>query len=469
MHWKDYEKEIFEYFKTHYPEALITFDAKLKGRYSKRDRQIDVLIEDSIADFPVRLVVDAKYYARRIDVKHVEQFIAMVEDVDAHQGLLITSEGFSEAAINRAYYGPSRIELDIISFADIQRNQSLLAFPFSGNRSVMTFAPIGWVIEPGNSVDFLASLYQRGLTLEKAQKIHEWMYVNTWHIDSTIENIEDLMRMQSANFEKFYGRTTIEEKTGPPRKDGYRTKVRIATFEKAPFIEVTGYIQAENIIVFFVLYTRKELLTKNYRKLGFLLKYSVPANLTFDNSIVIEQALREIPSISDHEKKAEKLRQVAVWHCEMGNDALGLEFHRLSFETFANNFTNIKALVNGELRHGTTDAAASVAKALFRLQPKNPATGETIADIYIKADKGLDAVAIFRELINEFADQKEELGNLYFHLANLLHWLQTDPKKVILTMQKAEKNLREVFPDSHEVFGGIQAFYEYYDQKNNQS
>jgi hypothetical protein len=75
MNWKQYEKELFAYFKSHYPEASVVFDVKKVGRYSKKERQIDILVEDSIADYPVTLVVDAKYYGKKVDVKDVESFI----------------------------------------------------------------------------------------------------------------------------------------------------------------------------------------------------------------------------------------------------------------------------------------------------------------------------------------------------------------------------------------------------------
>ncbi|MBD3330183.1 hypothetical protein GF354_01475 [Candidatus Peregrinibacteria bacterium] len=52
MNWKDYEKEAQAYFPRMYPGAQITYDTKVLGRYSKNQRQIDVLIEDEKAGFP---------------------------------------------------------------------------------------------------------------------------------------------------------------------------------------------------------------------------------------------------------------------------------------------------------------------------------------------------------------------------------------------------------------------------------
>ncbi len=116
MNWKDYEKEIFESLKEIYKDASITFNQKLRGKYSHIDRQIDILIESYIAGKKIRLIVDCKCFNKNIDIKVVEAFISMVEDVDAKQGILITSKGFSPAAINRAYYGSTDVELDILNF-----------------------------------------------------------------------------------------------------------------------------------------------------------------------------------------------------------------------------------------------------------------------------------------------------------------------------------------------------------------
>src|SRR5665647_2858867 len=119
MNWKDYEEEIFQAFKNIYPEATITFDARIIGRFSKEERQIDILVEGSIAGRKIRIVVDGKFYNKKIDVKHVESFISMVEDIGAAQGILVTPRGYSKAAINRAYFGPSDIELDILNFDEL--------------------------------------------------------------------------------------------------------------------------------------------------------------------------------------------------------------------------------------------------------------------------------------------------------------------------------------------------------------
>jgi hypothetical protein len=85
MDWQQYEREIEEQFRQTYPSAQITHDAKLVGKFSKVERRIDLLIEERASDFAFRIVVDAKYRGRKIDVSDVEAFIGLTrEEAGAH-------------------------------------------------------------------------------------------------------------------------------------------------------------------------------------------------------------------------------------------------------------------------------------------------------------------------------------------------------------------------------------------------
>ena len=47
--WRAYEAEIMELLRDEYPQAQINRDQKRVGRFSKVERQIDILIEGQIA------------------------------------------------------------------------------------------------------------------------------------------------------------------------------------------------------------------------------------------------------------------------------------------------------------------------------------------------------------------------------------------------------------------------------------
>jgi hypothetical protein len=83
-------------------EMSITPNARIIGCLSGRKRQVDVLIdarwEDNISR---RILVDAKRHKRKIDIKDVEAFEAMMKDCRAERGILVCPNGFTEGAKRR--------------------------------------------------------------------------------------------------------------------------------------------------------------------------------------------------------------------------------------------------------------------------------------------------------------------------------------------------------------------------------
>ena len=118
--WQLYEREIEEQFREAYPSARITPNAKLVGKFSKVERQIDILIEEQASDFAFRIVVDAKHRGRKIDVGDVEAFLGLTRDVEAHTGMMIALEGYTAAAINRAHYDNLDVILDVLNLDELK-------------------------------------------------------------------------------------------------------------------------------------------------------------------------------------------------------------------------------------------------------------------------------------------------------------------------------------------------------------
>ncbi len=110
--WQQLELLIAEIQKDLAPGATVTHNATLHGYDSETDRQIDVLVEQQIGQFPMRIIFDCKDYARPVDVKGVESFAGMVRDVRAHQGCLVSAKGFTVSAkklakkLGMAIYSP---------------------------------------------------------------------------------------------------------------------------------------------------------------------------------------------------------------------------------------------------------------------------------------------------------------------------------------------------------------------------
>lgn len=278
MNWKDYEKEIHDYFAKAYPNADISHDVKVKGRYSQTERQIDILIEDYVAGNRIRIVVDGKFFSQKIDVKNVEMFIGMLNDCEVNKGLLITQEGFSEAAIKRAHYDPLDIDLDILNFKDLDQFQNYGGMPYCGDHGVIASAPFGWIIDATSRENMLATFYQRGLTFEEALISKEWIYVNIMGKDNTIKSLDDFLEQQK----EYTIRDFPDAKIGflpTIKREGKMTKLRTIEIATYPTIEYTGFVEFDEFIFFAVLFTPLELKRKNIRKLEEIMLNALPLNI----------------------------------------------------------------------------------------------------------------------------------------------------------------------------------------------
>ena len=94
----------------------ITPDAKLTGLLSEVPRQIDLLIKGNVSGIAdVTIALDCKCFSKKVDVKDVEAFLGMIEDVGVNMGMLVTTVGFTPAAKRRA----AKIVQEVVPLVDI--------------------------------------------------------------------------------------------------------------------------------------------------------------------------------------------------------------------------------------------------------------------------------------------------------------------------------------------------------------
>ena len=129
--WKEYEKKLFEFLKNTYPDCEIEFDDSIFGIYSNVERQIDFAVRGNIAGKRILGIVDCKYYNKNIDVKVIESFIGMMQDVNANFGFMITNKGYSQGAKNRVRN--SNLKLDVLRFNELNEIELSIDYFFNQN------------------------------------------------------------------------------------------------------------------------------------------------------------------------------------------------------------------------------------------------------------------------------------------------------------------------------------------------
>lgn len=275
MDWKQYEDEIFDHFQAEFPKAKIVRNAHVPGRFSHVDRQVDILIDDTIAGFEVRIAIDAKHHTRPLDVIDIEAFLAFCSDIGAHKGVMVSLNGYTKAAATRAHYDDSDIELDVLPFGELKQFQAFGALTYAGGYGVALPAPFGWIIDGSRPGGLIAALYQRGFDLKQAQRANEWMYINFWVKEGEGNSLEKLLVHQESYMLSAYPQAKIDYSDGPERKAG-TTKIRCFEEKSYPAPEYTGFVEFDKFIFFCVMYTPREFVNRNLRKLTSILRSVVP-------------------------------------------------------------------------------------------------------------------------------------------------------------------------------------------------
>lgn len=267
MDWKEYEKEVLSECQRVFLNSVISYNVYIKGLYSKRMRQIDIMIKD---DRNTIYIIDAKKYNVKIDVKSVESFIGMIKDVGANYGIIVSEKGFTKAAINRAHLGEDNIEVEILSLNELKMFQAEGSISYSGRNGVAINAPFGWIIDGTRRNGLVASLYQRGLSFEEAIQNNEWAYIDFWDKNDTIDTIDKLIAFQNDNLLGMDNEGKIDVKVYDIIKE------RIFTSKKYPTKETTLYRDFYKFILFIVLFSPDNTLNRNINKMRYLLLNALP-------------------------------------------------------------------------------------------------------------------------------------------------------------------------------------------------
>lgn len=206
----------------------------------------------------------------------------MVDDIDAEKGLLITEMGYTKSALKRAYYNPKHIELDVLSLKELKSDlHGEIAIPYSGENGILIFAPLGWIVDAHKRQGAICLLYQRGLTLEEAGINKELAYINFWNKSISDFDLQGLLDHQENYMRKERNVKSINYQKSIERDDS-ETIIRVADIENYPGLEVTGFIEFKDFIVFIVWFCVETSLKRTISKMQLLIKSILPIKIKFE-------------------------------------------------------------------------------------------------------------------------------------------------------------------------------------------
>lgn len=113
--YKKLEKLVAKIQQDLAPHSKVTHNVRLTGK-SGAQRQIDVLVEDKVGQYDIRIVLDCKDYKHPVDIKDVEECAGLFEDLSAMRGVIVCPAGFTKNAKARA----QQLQIDLYSPVDTE-------------------------------------------------------------------------------------------------------------------------------------------------------------------------------------------------------------------------------------------------------------------------------------------------------------------------------------------------------------
>lgn len=250
MNWRDYEVYITRHFQRLFPGASVRHDVKRLGVLSKVERQIDVLIEGNVAGFQLTIVIDCKYFGKKVDVKDVDEFLGYLHDLRASKGILITNNGYTDAAYSRAMNDTRDVELRIIEFKNLDRYQGFMAIPYFGAHGAVVSAPDGWVVDSTPPKPQLAAFYPMGLSRGEAFHSEGYIYLSYSKKDAKWPNLEHLLETQEQGIRTHYKNPRFAHEPIQLRDDCV-CRVRYLEADEIPStIESTLFLDFPEVIIY---------------------------------------------------------------------------------------------------------------------------------------------------------------------------------------------------------------------------
>jgi hypothetical protein len=100
--WKEFEELVAQVQKTLSPLADVRVNQKIRGKKSKRKRQVDIAIYSQVGQIRLLTIFECKDYKTTVDVEKVEAFAKKLSDVGANKGIMVSPIGFTASARNVA-------------------------------------------------------------------------------------------------------------------------------------------------------------------------------------------------------------------------------------------------------------------------------------------------------------------------------------------------------------------------------
>lgn len=111
MKWQEYQEAAALLYEQLDNFGIVRRSVMIPDKVTGQPRQIDVLVELKAYSHTLRLVVDAKFHQEKLDVKDIEEVLALADAVKASQAVIVAANGWTEPAARKAEFANLTLRL----------------------------------------------------------------------------------------------------------------------------------------------------------------------------------------------------------------------------------------------------------------------------------------------------------------------------------------------------------------------
>jgi hypothetical protein len=117
MNWREYQDIVGHLYEQAEGIGIVHRNVTRPDKVTGQARQIDTLIEIEAKGHTVSVLIDAKFHKDKIDVKTVEEVLALADAVGANKAVVVCANGWTEPAEKRAAFSGLDLKLLLIEEA----------------------------------------------------------------------------------------------------------------------------------------------------------------------------------------------------------------------------------------------------------------------------------------------------------------------------------------------------------------
>ena len=201
----------------------------------------------------------------------------MCGDVNASEGILVTPNGYSQLAYNRAENDSSQIILDILSLEDLHNLQGYMAIPYAGEFGCIIQPAFGWIVDANQWFGNLAWSFRKGFDFNRVFNEKEISYFNIWNTLKDPLTPRELLEQQVEMLAETS--TVYKNKIETVNEGGKVLTTRKTVIENYLAPEYACTVEYEGFIFFGVLVSENNRESVNFRKLKQVVSQSIPISV----------------------------------------------------------------------------------------------------------------------------------------------------------------------------------------------